>query len=120
METQTLEQLNSKRCDACEGDVKPFSPDEAEEQLKALEGWELSDDGKRIGKHWEVRDFATAMAFMNRVGQCAEDEGHHPDMHLEGYRHVRIELSTHAAGGLTQNDFILAAKIDSMPVQLKK
>ena len=58
--------------------------------------------------------------FFNRVAEVAEDEGHHPDLHLEGYRNVWIELYTHAIGGLSENDFILAAKIDQLPITLKK
>jgi hypothetical protein len=59
-------------------------------------------------------------AFFQRIGQIAEAEDHHPDLHLTGYRNVAIELSTHALGGLSENDFILAAKIDQLPVALKK
>jgi 4a-hydroxytetrahydrobiopterin dehydratase len=58
--------------------------------------------------------------FFNRVAALAEDEGHHPDLHLEGYRQLAIEIWTHAAGGLTENDFILAAKINEIPIQLKR
>jgi 4a-hydroxytetrahydrobiopterin dehydratase len=66
-----------------------------------------------------VKDFATSLDFFNRVGTIAEAEDHHPDLHLSGYRNVAIELSTHAVGGLSENDFILAAKIDQLPVALK-
>ena len=58
--------------------------------------------------------------FFNAVAELAEDEGHHPDLHLEGYRNVWIELWTHAIGGLSENDFILAAKIDELPIEVKK
>ena len=58
------------------------------------------------------------MGFLNQVARLAEDEGHHPDLHIEGYRHVWIEIWTHAVGGLSENDFILAAKIDGLPVEL--
>jgi 4a-hydroxytetrahydrobiopterin dehydratase len=81
--------------------------------------WRLSDDGKRIRRDWRVKDFATALDFFRRVGEVAESEDHHPDLHLTGYRNVVLELSTHAVGGLTENDFILAAKIDQLPVELK-
>jgi 4a-hydroxytetrahydrobiopterin dehydratase len=67
-----------------------------------------------------VRDFVEAIAFFSRVAQIAEAEDHHPDLHLVGYRNVTIEIWTHAVGGLTENDFILAAKIDAVPVELKK
>jgi 4a-hydroxytetrahydrobiopterin dehydratase len=62
----------------------------------------------------------TGLDFFRRVGDLAEAEGHHPDLHLSGYRNVVLELYTHAVGGLTENDFILAAKIDQLPVELKQ
>ena len=79
----------------------------------------LTADGKRLRREWRVKNFVTALDFFNRVGQIAEAEGHHPDLHLVGYRNVTIELWTHAIGGLSENDFILAAKIDQLPVELK-
>jgi len=119
MKTQTVEQLSAKRCGACEGGVDKFTPEQAREQLEALSGWELADDGEHIYKTWKVKNFLAGMDFLNQVAQVAEQEDHHPDLRLEGYRHVRITLSTHAVGGLSENDFILAAKIDQLPVQLK-
>ncbi len=114
MASQTSEQLRAKRCAACEGDVEKFSADQAREQLEALSGWELAEDGKAIQKHWQMKSFLAGMTFLNLVAQLAEQQGHHPDLHLEGYRHVRIRLSTHAVDGLSENDFILAAKIDQL------
>jgi len=119
MNVQTTEELSSKRCAACEGGVDKVSVDEAREQLEALSGWELTQEGERICKGWAVKDFIAGMTFLERVAELAEQEGHHPDLHLEGYRNVRITLSTHAVGGLSQNDFVLAAKIDQLPVELK-
>ena len=119
MTIQTTEQLTSKKCRPCEGGVDKLAPAEAREQLGELSGWQLTSDNQRIEKSWEVKNFAAGMAFLNRVAEVAEQEGHHPDVHLERYRHVRIELWTHAIGGLSENDFILAAKIDQLPVQLK-
>ena len=66
-----------------------------------------------------VKDFLAAIKFFNAVAEIAESDDHHPDLHLTGYRNVAIELSTHAIGGLSENDFILAAKIDQVPVELK-
>jgi 4a-hydroxytetrahydrobiopterin dehydratase len=74
----------------------------------------------RIRREWRVKDFLTALDFFRQVGEVAEAEGHHPDLHLSGYRNVAIELWTHAVGGLTENDFILAAKIDQLPLDLKE
>jgi 4a-hydroxytetrahydrobiopterin dehydratase len=112
--------LAEKRCKACEGGVEKYSRPEAEEQLTALSGWRLSDDGLRIRKDWQVKNFMAGIEFFTKVAEVAEAENHHPDLHLEGYRHAWIELSTHAAGGLTENDFILAAKIDRLPVRLQQ
>ena len=92
---------------------------EAERLLQDLPGWELTEDGKRIRREWTVKHFMAAMDFFNRVAQLAEDEGHHPDLHLVAYRSVAIELWTHAIGGLSENDFITAAKIDELPIKLK-
>lgn len=114
METQTVDQLSHRRCVPCEGGVPKVAPDEAARQLARLPGWRLTHDGLRIRKDWKMKDFAAAMALFNRVAELAEAEGHHPDLHLEGYRNAWIELWTHAVGGLSENDFILAAKIDQL------
>jgi 4a-hydroxytetrahydrobiopterin dehydratase len=112
--------LAAKHCVACDKLKEPCQPAEVQKQLAALPGWQLAADGKRIRKDWQVKDFLAGMEFFRQVAQLAESEGHHPDLHLEGYRHAWIELSTHAVGGLSENDFILAAKIDRLPVELKK
>jgi len=88
----------------------------AREQLKQLDHWQLTHDGQRIRKEWTVKNFMAGMTFFQRVAELAEVDGHHPDLHLEGYRNVAIELCTHAIGGLSENDFILAAKIDQAPI----
>jgi 4a-hydroxytetrahydrobiopterin dehydratase len=95
-------------------------PYEAEAQLAHLPGWRLTRDALRIRKDWIMKDFMAAIEFFNKVAELAQHEGHHPDLHLEGYRNVWIELWTHAVGGLSENDFVLAAKIDRLPVRLKK
>ena len=112
--TTTAAELTRKHCVPCEGGIPALTPDEVRDQLAALPGWKLTADGRRIRREWRVKDFVTALDFFNRVGQVAEQEDHHPDLHLTGYRLAAIELSTHAVGGLTQNDFILAAKIDRL------
>ena len=118
--TITVTELTHKHCRACEGGVPALDSEQVPEHLRAVPQWKLSADGKCIRREWRVKDFATALDFFARVGQVAESEDHHPDLHLTGYRNVAIELSTHAVGGLTENDFILAAKIDQLPVELKK
>ncbi|HLJ12027.1 MAG TPA: 4a-hydroxytetrahydrobiopterin dehydratase [Planctomycetaceae bacterium] len=119
MAVQSREQLVKKKCAPCEGDVKVLDRREAEAQIKKLSGWRLSQAGQGIRKDWVVKNFMAGMQFFERVAQLAENEGHHPDLHLEGYRNVWIEISTHAIGGLSENDFILAAKIDKLPIKLK-
>lgn len=119
MEIQTAQQLTQKKCQPCEGGVDPYTHEESVEQLKNLNGWYLTRDGQRIRKDWTAKHFMAAMDFFNKVAEVAEQDGHHPDLHVEQYRKVSIELWTHAIGGLSENDFILAAKIDELPIELK-
>ena len=120
MVNQTAEQLTKKKCVPCEGGVPKLSRKEAEEYLKSLKGWKLNQDGASIRSEYLMKDFQAALDFINQVGVLAEEEDHHPDVHLTGYRKLAIELSTHAINGLSENDFILAAKIDRIPRELKK
>ncbi len=120
MGVPTAEELSSKKCVPCEGGVPPLGLDEAAALLASVEGWAITADGQRIRREWVVKKFTEGLAFFNRVGEVAEAEGHHPDLHLVGYRNVAIEIWTHAIGGLSENDFILAAKIDRLPVAVKK
>ena len=119
MNTIAASELSSKKCVPCEGGVPPTSGAVLDGYLQAVPEWKLTADGKRIRREWRVKDFTAGLDFFNRVGQLAEAENHHPDLHLAGYRNVAIELWTHAIGGLSENDFILAAKIDTLPVELK-
>ncbi len=114
------EHLAAGHCVPCEGGVEKLTPSEAKMHLAALSGWQIVGGGDRIRKDWKVKDFLAGIEFFDRVARVAEAEGHHPDLHLEGYRHVSIELSTHAVGGLSKNDFILAAKIDAIPILVKE
>ena len=120
MAAPTASELIAQRCRPCEGGIPALSRSEAERFLLAVPGWKFSGDGKRIARSWRVKDFLTALDFFHRVGQIAEQEDHHPDLHLIGYRNVTIEIWTHAIDGLSENDFILAAKIDKLPVELKQ
>jgi 4a-hydroxytetrahydrobiopterin dehydratase len=119
MQIQTAEELSRGKCKPCEGGVEPCTLQEANDQLDKLSGWRLTHDGQRIRKNWTVKNFMAAMRFFEKVAEVAEEDGHHPDLHLESYRKVSIELWTHAIGGLSENDFILAAKIDELPIELK-
>lgn len=109
-----------KKCLPCEGGVPPLKSTEIVRYLRGLRDWRLSADGKFIFAEYRMRDFAAALRLINRCAVIAEKEGHHPDIHLTGYRHLRIELTTHALGGLSENDFILAAKIEQIPKKLKQ
>lgn len=119
MDIQASDQLVARKCKPCEGGVEACTLGEAQGQLERLPGWYLTHDGQRIRKDWTVKNFMAGMRFFERVAAVAEEDGHHPDIHLESYRKVSIELWTHAIGGLSENDFILAAKIDQLPIELK-
>lgn len=108
---QVSSSLASKHCTSCEDNAKHLSKNEYEPLLRELSGWETLT-GKQIKKEWTFSNFAEAVAFINRIASLAESEQHHPDIYLHDYKHVRITLFTHAANGLSENDFILAAKID--------
>jgi len=117
MDIQTQEQLSTSKCKPCEGGVEACTLPDATAQLAQLNGWSLTDDGKRIRKEWTVKHFMAGMRFFNAIAEVAEEDGHHPDLHIAGYRNVVVELWTHAIDGLSENDFILAAKIDQLPVE---
>ncbi len=105
--------LSDQKCVACEGGVPPLTREEAEALLTEVPGWVLDAEAKHLARDYKFKNFAEALAFVNRVGAIAESEGHHPDIHLTNWNRVRIDLWTHAIGGLSQNDFIVAAKIDA-------
>lgn len=104
--------LTDKKCVACEGGIPPLTAIEIATFQPQVPLWKVSDDSLSIYREFVCKDFKEALSFMNRVGALAEEEGHHPDMNLFAYKKVLITLSTHAIGGLSENDFILAAKID--------
>jgi 4a-hydroxytetrahydrobiopterin dehydratase len=112
-------ELATMSCKPCEGGVDPLAAEEADRLVRDIPGWKLNAEGRRIHRSWKVRDFQSGIDFFNRVADIAEQEQHHPDLHLTGYRQVTIELWTHAIGGLSLNDFIVAAKINDVPVSEK-
>ncbi|MGL4511498.1 MAG: 4a-hydroxytetrahydrobiopterin dehydratase [Lacipirellulaceae bacterium] len=118
MNVHSPDELACKKCLPCEGGVEPCSLEHAKAQLDQLGGWRLTHDGRRIRKDWRVKDFLAAIEFFKACATVAEEDGHHPDLHVEGYRNVSVEIWTHAIGGLSENDFILAAKIDRLPIEL--
>ncbi|MFZ2555466.1 MAG: 4a-hydroxytetrahydrobiopterin dehydratase [Minisyncoccia bacterium] len=105
--------LAQKKCVPCEGGAIPLTRTEAEALIQKLSGWMLWPDGKRISKSIKFKDFKSAFAFATKVATRAEEESHHPDL-LISWGRVEVELSTHSIGGLSENDFILAAKIDGI------
>ncbi len=110
----TAADLAARSCAPCSGGTPPLPQDRVGELLPHVPHWALADDGKRIARRWRVKDFAAGLDFFRRIGDVADAEDHHPDLHLANYRDVTVELWTHAAGGLTENDFVLAAKIDAL------
>jgi 4a-hydroxytetrahydrobiopterin dehydratase len=116
---QSVKDLQTKRCLPCEGGVAKYSLAEAQAQLQSLSQWQLSPDGRKIRKEWQVRNFMAGIDFFRRIAKVAEAENHHPDLHLESYRRVAVVIWTHAIDGLSLNDFILAAKIDALPIETK-
>ncbi|XP_073115322.1 pterin-4-alpha-carbinolamine dehydratase 2, mitochondrial isoform X2 [Elaeis guineensis] len=112
--------LTSKKCVPCDSkDVRPMSEQSANELLAQVQGWNLlSEDGvMKLHRSWKVKSFTKGLELFQLVADVAEAEGHHPDLHLVGWNNVKIDIWTHSVGGLTENDFILAAKINSLHVE---
>lgn len=105
------EELTQKKCVPCEGGVPPMSDEKAQEMLKQTPGWEKKE--KKIERTFEFKDFIEAMKFVNKVADLANQEDHHPDFHIH-WNKVRLVLWTHAVGGLSENDFIMAAKVNEI------
>ncbi|MDX9857279.1 MAG: 4a-hydroxytetrahydrobiopterin dehydratase [candidate division Zixibacteria bacterium] len=106
-----MQNLSRKRCVPCEGGIDPLTRDQFEVYLEQLPDWTVLDD-KSLEREFRFKDFVEAMAWVNKVAEIAEDEGHHPDIYIHGWNKVRITLWTHAIGGLSINDFVVASKID--------
>ena len=104
-------ELSQKKCVACESTQKPFAREEAQTLLKQIKEWTLSGDARWLSKEFKFKDFAEAMKFAQKVADIAEEEGHHPDLQIS-WGKAGVELTTHNIKGLSENDFILAAKID--------
>ncbi|MCL4403861.1 4a-hydroxytetrahydrobiopterin dehydratase [Patescibacteria group bacterium] len=109
--------LTQKHCVPCEGGTAPLTKKEAEAMMQHVPGWHLMQDAKKgqlsIGRDFEFKDFKEAMAFVNKAAEIANAEDHHPDIYVF-YNVVKLQLSTHAIKGLSENDFIVAAKINSL------
>ena len=108
--------LLEKKCVPCEGGVIPFDISEIHKYQKKVDGWSLEKDEKEIfflEKEFKFKNFLESQKFINNVGMISESEGHHPDI-LFGWGYAKIKITTHAINGLSENDFILAAKIDKI------
>jgi 4a-hydroxytetrahydrobiopterin dehydratase len=105
--------LTAKRCVPCEGGVAPMDESQARGMLGQLHDWELGEDGKEISRSFKFKNYYETMAFVNALAWVAHREDHHPDLQV-GYNRVAVHFSTHSIGGLSENDFICAAKINAL------
>jgi len=108
-----MSDLKTRHCAPCEGGTAPLDADAAEELLGDVDGWALEDEARAIARTFEFKNFHQTMAFVNAVAWIAHQEDHHPDLEV-GYKRCRVRYSTHAIGGLSENDFICAAKLDAL------
>ncbi|HKJ87702.1 MAG TPA: 4a-hydroxytetrahydrobiopterin dehydratase [Gammaproteobacteria bacterium] len=114
-------ELVEKHCKPCEGGVEPLTEEEAQSMTQDLNAspeaqknpWAVTADNRNLKKGFKLKDFVAAVDLVNRIKDVAEEENHHPDLEV-GYGKVVVRLTTHAIGGLSENDFILAAKIDQL------
>ncbi|CAN4105489.1 unnamed protein product [Withania somnifera] len=112
--------LSTKKCVPCNTkDLRPMTEEAANQLMPQVSGWDLVNDGGTLKLHrsWKVKTFTKGLEFFQEVANVAEAEGHHPDLHLVGWNNVKIDIWTHSVGGLTENDFILAAKVNGLDVQ---
>ena len=111
-----MNDLLNKKCKPCEGGVLPFDINEIHKYQKKIDGWNVKKNEKNIfflEKDFKFKNFLNSQNFINKVGEISEEEGHHPDI-LFGWGYSKISITTHAIEGLSENDFILAAKIDQI------
>jgi 4a-hydroxytetrahydrobiopterin dehydratase len=108
-----VSQLAAQRCEACSGDTPRLNQEEIDALSRQIAPEWTVAHGRKLFRRFRVKDFATAFALTGRVAELAEQEGHHPDLKV-GWGYLEVELTTHAIGGLSRNDFILAAKIDQL------
>ena len=111
-----MSELTKKKCLPCEGGVIPFDISEIHKYQKKVDGWDVLKNEKKIFylyKKYEFKNFLESQTFINKVGEISENEGHHPDISF-GWGYAEIKITTHAIEGLSENDFILAAKIDQL------
>ncbi len=110
-----MDNLTEKRCVPCEGGVDPMTRADFEVYLEQVSEWNIIDD-KKLERTFEFTNFKQALEFVNQAGEIAEEEGHHPDLFIHSWNKVKVSLWTHAIGGLSINDFVLASKIDLIKI----
>jgi|TARA_B110001450_G_scaffold90338_1_gene85828 4a-hydroxytetrahydrobiopterin dehydratase len=111
-----MSDLSNKKCVPCEGGILPFDISEIHKYQKKVDGWNVKEDKKKIfflEKKFEFKNFLESQNFINKVGEISENENHHPDISF-GWGYAKIIIMTHSIEGLSENDFILAAKIDQV------
>lgn len=108
-----VNELTTKRCQPCEGGMEPLEPIVAQALVGQVTDWAISADGRTITRRFEFKGFYKTMAFVNAMAWIANQENHHPDFSC-GYNYVVVNFTTHAIGGLSENDFICAAKLDAL------
>lgn len=108
-----MSELSAKRCVPCEGGVPALTKEQAEDLMPKVPDWKLSEEGTKLTRLFGFKDFAKALAFTNEVGKAAEAEWHHPDIKLS-WGKVEVTFTTHSVRGLTENDFIMAAKVNDI------
>ena len=108
-----LSNFENQHCKPCEGGVCPLDESHSIQHLNQLDGWQLTEDKAGIVRTLKFKDFVSTMAFINKMAEMAEQQGHHPDFSA-GYNYCEVRYTTHAIGGLSENDFICAAKINQM------
>ena len=106
-------QLENIKCTPCQGGIPPMTEQQAKQHLAHLSEWSLEDQASKIKRTFKFKNFVDAMAFANKVGDLCETEGHHADMQL-GWGYVKVYFQTHKIQGLHLNDFVMAAKVDSL------
>lgn len=107
-----MSNLNAIHCVGCEGGIPALTQEELQTLLPQIPQWKVSEDGKKIYRHFNFKNFYKTMAFVNAIAWIAHQENHHPDMEI-GFNYCLVKYTTHAVNGLTKNDFICAAKVNN-------
>lgn len=111
-------ELNQKHCVPCEGGTAPLTQEEEEKYLSAVPNWQIDRTGvHQISRDFQCKNFMDAVSFISKIAELAEAEGHHPNLYLHDFKFLKVTLYTHAITGLSENDFIMAVKIDELKTE---